>query len=319
MRVLYPDIKPYQRHRLAVSGGHELYLEESGNPDGVPVLCLFAGPGSSFDSINRRFCDPQQYRIVLFDPRGCGRSKPYAELSNNDLQATVSDIEQIRKFLNIDQWVLLGGSWGSLMALAYGQAYPDRVQTYILQGLFLGRQQDFDWIYKQGVNRFFPDSWEQFLRLIPEDERHDLLGAFYTRLTGSDEIARMAAAKAWSIWGAHCATLRSNPTLIDRCVDLQRVLALAVVQCHFAKHLGFLEPDQLLNDLPKIHKTPAILIHGRYDALSPPDQALHVHKAWPMSELCLVREGGHAASEGAMQDTMVRITDQVIKQLKQDF
>ena len=210
MYVLYPEIKPYKRHQLKVSDLHELYLDEAGNPDGVPVLFVHGGPGAGCDASSRRFYDPAVYRIITFDQRGCGRSTPHGSLEENTTADLIADIEAIRKYLDVDKFVLFGGSWGSTLSLLYAQAFPEQVSALVLRGIFLCRQSDVDWLYVSGANQVFPDYWEDFVRLIPESERGDLLQAYYQRLTGDDELARMGAAKNWSAWEGNCSKLRPS-------------------------------------------------------------------------------------------------------------
>jgi len=313
MHNLYPEIKPYARHELAVEEPHVLYVDESGIPDGLPVLFIHGGPGAGCDALSRRFFNPNQYRIVTFDQRGSGRSTPYASLEKNTTWDLVEDIERIRVHLGIDKWVLFGGSWGSTLALAYAQKHPERVLGLILRGIFLCRQQDFDWFYQEGASRMFPDYWHDYVAPIPVEERGDLMQAFYRRLTGSDEIAQMQAAKAWSCWEGRTATLRPNPQVVERFHE--RALAIARIECHYFVNQAFLEPDQLLRDMPRIAHLPGVIVHGRYDVICPLDNAWALHQAWPNSELQIIRDAGHAASEAGIADALVRAADDLARRL----
>ena len=313
MQSLYPEIKPYARHALAMQEPHVLYVDESGSADGLPVLFVHGGPGAGCDALSRRFFDPALYRIVTFDQRGCGRSTPHACLEHNDTWALVEDMEHIRQQLGIERWVLFGGSWGSTLSLAYAQRHPERVQALILRGIFLCRPEDFRWFYQEGASRLFPDYWQDYLAVIPPAERGDLMQAYYKRLTGSDEIAQMQAAKAWSCWEGRTASLRPNPQLVERFHE--RALSIARIECHYFVNQTFLEPDQLLRDMPRIAHLPGIIVHGRYDAVCPLDNAWALHQAWPGSELQIIRDAGHAASEPGIADALVRAADSLARRL----
>ncbi|MGQ7960685.1 prolyl aminopeptidase [Pseudomonas sp. SP16.1] len=315
MQTLYPEIKPYARHELAVESPHVLYVDESGSADGLPVLFIHGGPGAGCDAASRRYFDPNLYRIVTFDQRGCGRSTPHASLEGNTTQALIGDIERIREHLGIDKFVLFGGSWGSTLALAYAQAHPHRVLGLILRGIFLCRPQEFRWFYQEGASRLFPDYWEDYLAPIPLEERGDLMQAFYKRLTGPDQIAQMHAAKAWSSWEGRTATLRPNPQVVERFSEAHRALSIARIECHYFVNDAFLEPDQLLRDMPKIAHLPGIIVHGRYDAICPLDNAWALHQAWPNSELQIIRDAGHSAAEPGITDALVRAAEQMARRL----
>jgi len=315
MQTLYPEIKPYARHELAVTEPHVLYVDESGYADGLPVVFIHGGPGAGCDALSRRFFDPNLYRIVTFDQRGCGRSTPHASLDNNTTWDLVADLERIREHLGIDKWVLFGGSWGSTLALAYAQTHPERVHALLLRGIFLCRPQDFQWFYQEGASRLFPDYWEDYLAPIPADERGDLMQAFYKRLTGQDQIAQMHAAKAWSTWEGRTATLRPNSQVVERFSDSHRALSIARIECHYFVNNAFLDADQLLRDMPKIAHLPGLIVHGRYDVICPLDNAYALHQAWPNSELQIIRDAGHAASEVGITDALVRGADDMARRL----
>lgn len=315
MLTLYPEIKPHARHELAVQEPHVLYVDESGSADGLPVVFVHGGPGAGCDAASRRYFDPNLYRIVTFDQRGCGRSTPHASLEDNTTQALIADMERIREHLGIDKWVLFGGSWGSTLSLAYAQAHPDRVLGLILRGIFLCRPQEFSWFYQEGASRLFPDFWEEYIAPIPAEERDDLVQAFYKRLTGADQIAQMHAAKAWSTWEGRTATLRPNPQVVERFSEPHRALSIARIETHYFVNNAFLEEDQLLRDMPKIAHLPGVIVHGRYDVICPLDNAWALHQAWPNSELQIIRDAGHAAAEPGITDALVRAADQMARRL----
>ena len=312
MLPLYPEIKPYQYHRLPVQAPHELYLEESGNPDGIPVLFVHGGPGLGCDSKNRCFFDPERYRIILFDQRGAGRSTPHAELLHNHTQALIEDMETIREYLGVEQWLLFGGSWGSTLSLLYAQAFPERVLGLVLRGIFLCRDEDLQWFYQGGASRIFPDYWEDFLAHIPEG-KDNYMEAYYELLTGDNELARMSAAQAWSLWEGHCATLRPNLDVQQQFSDPHTALALAVIEAHYFVNQIFTKPNQILNNVNKLEGIPGIIVHGRYDLICPLDNATALHQNWYDSELHIVRDAGHSAAEPSIIDALVRATRDMAK------
>jgi len=315
MRVLFPDIRPYATQRLAVDPPHILHVEQCGSPDGLPALFLHGGPGAGCEPLHRRFFDPQRYRIVLFDQRGCGQSAPHADLTDNTTWRLVADIETLRVHLGIDRWVVFGGSWGSTLALAYAETHPERVLGLILRGVFLCRDRDIRWFYQEGASRLFPDLWEHFLAPIPAGERDDLLHAYHRRLTGTNELERLRAAKAWSVWEGSTLTLESNPHIIDQFAEARRALSLARIECHyFVKHC-FMEPDQLLRDADRLRDIPGVIVHGRYDVVCPLDNAWALHRAWPEAELRIVGAAGHAASEPGIVDALVTATQDFVDRL----
>ncbi|MDE0982180.1 MAG: prolyl aminopeptidase [Gammaproteobacteria bacterium] len=316
MQILFPELKPYKRHQLKVSDKHELYVDESGNVHGIPILFVHGGPGGACDASSRRFYDPSVYRIITFDQRGCGRSTPHGELENNTTQDLICDIEVMRELLDVDRWVLFGGSWGSTLSLLYAQAFPARVLGLILRGIFLCRQCDFDWLYKDGARRVFPDCWEEFVNHIPIDERGDLMKAYYARLTGDDELARMAAAKHWSVWEGNCSKLRPSPEALARFTKPHKALALARLESHYFMNKGFIDENQILENMHLIRDIPSRIVHGRYDMVCPLENALALHKLWPTAELHIVRESGHSGSEPGTVDALIRATADIAKQLE---
>lgn len=310
MLSLFPEIQPNHQHQLQVDTRHSLYLEESGNPQGQPVLFVHGGPGGGTSEYNRRFFDPEKYRIILFDQRGCGRSTPHAELTDNSTPHLIADIEAIREFLQIESWLLFGGSWGSTLSLLYAQDHPERVSGLILRGIFLCRDQDIHWFYQQGANHIFPDHWAEYSAQIPESEQHDFVAAYHRLLTSDNEIARMAAAKAWSGWEAHCSTLNPSSSLHDHFSDPHVALAMARIECHYFTHQSFIEPNQILDNAYKISQIPTIIVHGRYDIVCPVNQAVALHAQLPEAELHIVRDAGHSALEPGITDNLIKATNQ---------
>ena len=318
MQTFYPEIKPYQRHEIAVEPPHELYVDESGNPDGIPVLFVHGGPGAGCGKFDRRFFDPEVYRIVLFDQRGSGRSRPHAELENNTTQKLVEDMEVIREHLGIDRWVLFGGSWGSTLSLVYAETYPDRVLGLILRGIFLCRPQDFHGFYQDGASHVFPDYWQDFIQPIPVSEQHNLMKAYYRHLTSDNEIMQMAAAKAWSLWEGRCATLRPNQEVVESFTEPHRALSLARIESHYFMNNAFLSEDQIVRNADKLQGIPGVIIHGRYDMVCPVDNAFALSKAWPDAELQIIREAGHASRETGIVDALIRATDALARKLRHE-
>jgi len=315
MSKLFPEIRPNSQFHLPVDPPHEIYVEECGNETGLPVVFLHGGPGGGCEAVHRRFFNPEIYRIVLLDQRGCGRSRPHAELDGNDTPSLVNDLERVREALGIDAWVMFGGSWGSTLALLYAQRLPERVLGLVLRGVFLGRRQDVRWFYQSGANRVFPDYWKDFEGLIPETERGDMVAAYYQRLTGGDELARMAAAKAWAAWEGRCATLYPGNNTRSFLGDPHVALALARIESHFFFHDVFLEPNQILRDSHRLRHVPGTIIHGRYDMVCPVENAVSLHRLWTGSELLVVPGAGHAASEPGIQNALIKATNDMARDL----
>jgi proline iminopeptidase len=304
----FPAIEPYAIHRLPVDKPHEIYVEECGNPRGVPVLFVHGGPGAGYEPYHRRFFDPAVYRIVLFDQRGAGRSTPHASLELNTTAHLVSDMERLRAHLGIDRWVLFGGSWGSTLSLVYAETFPDRVLGMILRGVFLCRPWEIAWFYQEGANRIFPDYWEEFIAPIPDNERGDLLQSHYRRLMGDDADARMASARAWSVWEGRTSTLTPNQAVIDFFSSAHTALSLARIEAHYFAHATFLEPDQILRDAKRLHGIPTIVVHGRYDIVCPYANAHDLHRALPDADLRLIATAGHSASEPGIRAALLDAT-----------
>ena len=314
MRTLYPDIACYAEHWLDVDDTHRIYVEESGNPTGIPVIFIHGGPGGASSPSHRCFFNPELYRILVFDQRGCGRSTPHASLENNTTQHLIADMEKIRQHLSIDNWLLFGGSWGSTLALAYAQTHPENVLGMILRGIFLCRKEDIDWFYQQGASALFPDYWQDYLQPIPTEERGDLLKAYYARLTSDNEIARMAAAKAWSVWEGRCSTLKPNPDIAQHFGEPHIALAMARIEAHYFYHGCFMDENQLINNADRLKDIPITIIHGRYDVVCPIKQAFDLHRVIPHAEFNIIRDAGHSAFEPGITDNLVRATDHFARQ-----
>jgi proline iminopeptidase len=309
-RTLYPPIEPHRTGRLRVSELHELYFEESGNPNGKPVVFLHGGPGGGTEPRMRRFFDPAAYRIVLFDQRGCGKSTPHAELRENTTWDLVADIEKLRVHLGIEKWQVFGGSWGSTLALAYAEEHPERVTELVLRGIFLVRKKEIDWFYQGGASFLFPDAWEQYLAPIPKEERGDLLAAYRKRLTSDDAEVRTQAAKAWSVWEGSTSTLLTDLELVKKTGADSFALAFARIENHYFVHGCWFSPEsQLLDRVERIRKIPAVIVQGRYDVVCPVESAWELHRAWPEAELKIVADAGHSAMEPGNVDQLVRATD----------
>ena len=311
MREMYPEIKPYQTHRITVDAIHTLRVEECGNPAGLPVVFLHGGPGAGLANYHRRFFDPARYRIVLFDQRGAGQSTPFADLTDNTTWHLVADIETIREQLGIERWVVFGGSWGSTLSLAYAQAHPERVLGLVLRGIFLSRPQEIRWFYEEGgASWILPEKWQRYAAAIPPEERGEMMEAYWRRLTSDDEAVRLAAAQAWGAWEGGSITLEESPATEAAFGKPEIALSLARIEAHYFRHLCWLEPDQLLRDVAKIRHIPATIVHGRYDIMCPPRSAVDLHNAWPEADFHIVL-AGHAASEPAIVDALVQATDRL--------
>ncbi len=315
MRDIYPKIKPYVTHTLRVEAPHRLYVEECGSPDGIPVLFVHGGPGAGCAPVHRCFFDPEKYRIILFDQRGCGKSTPHASLENNTTQDLVADMEFIRDYLGVEQWLLFGGSWGSTLSLVYAQAHPGRVLGLVLRGIFLCRPHEIRWFYQEGASHIFPDYWEDYLKPIPEAERGDLLKAYYRRLSSENEVARMAAAKAWAKWEGRTSTLHPSKTVIDHFSQPHNALSLARIESHYFSHDSFLEPNQILRDAGRLAGIPGVIVQGRYDVVCPMQSAWDLHRAWPDAVLQIIPDAGHSALEVGIIDALVRATDDMARRL----
>lgn len=310
LRTLYPKIEPYRTGHLRVSPVHEIYFEECGNPRGKPALFVHGGPGAGCDPRARRFFDPKAYRIILFDQRGCGRSRPHASLEDNTTWRLVEDIERLREHLDIDQWLVFGGSWGSTLSLAYAQSHPDRVRALVLRGIFLLTQFELQWFYQQGASALFPDWWEQYIRVIPEAERDDLIKAFHKRLLSKDRPTQVEAARAWSIWEAATSYLHVDHENVTNWGEEDFAIALARIECHYFVNRGFFDSDdQLLRGVERIRHIPAAIVQGRYDVVCPMQTAWALHRAWPEAQFEIVPDAGHSGFERGTAHQLVMATD----------
>jgi len=315
MSQLYPEIEPYAVHSLVVSDIHTLYVEESGNPEGIPMVFLHGGPGAGCEAVHRQFYDPELYRIVLFDQRGCGRSTPHAELQGNTTWDLVADMEKIRASLGIEQWAIFGGSWGSTLALAYAQAHPQQVLGLVLRGIFLTRVQDIHWFYQQGTSELFPDYWQDFIEPVAEEERHDMVNAYYRLLTSDDEQVQMEAAQAWSVWEGRTANITQNPHVVAHFSDPRSALSIARIECHYFVHDSFLQPNQLLKNMDLIRHIPGYIVHGRYDVICPLQQAWALHQAWPESRLDICSVSGHSVLEPEITQALLAAVNDLAQRL----
>lgn len=309
-KVLFPEIEPYRTGYLKVSPIHEIYWEEAGSPGGRPAVFLHGGPGAGLSPKHRRFFDPGFYRVILFDQRGAGRSRPHAELAGNTTWALVEDMEKLRIMLGVEKWLVFGGSWGSTLALAYAAIHPGRVLGLILRGIFLARASEIRWLYQEGASEIFPDLWERFLDPVPPGDRGDLVGSYYRILAGPPSEGRLRAAKAWSLWEASLVKLVPDPEVLRESAEDGMALALARLEAHYMAHRAFLPGDDfLLRAAAALPGTPCRIVHGRYDMVCPPRAAWDLHKAMPGSELRYVPDAGHSASEPGMVHELVQGTE----------
>ena len=309
-RDLYPEIEPFNDGYLKVSDQHEIYYEECGNPDGQAAVFVHGGPGGGCDGNSRRYFDPDHYRIVLFDQRGCGRSRPHACLEDNTTWHLCADMERLREHLNISDWLVFGGSWGSTRSLAYAQHHPDHVTGLVLRGIFLARSKELRWFYQYGASEIYPDAWEAFVEPIPESERDDLLAAYHRRLNSDDREEAMAAARAWSIWEGATSFLIRRDEVVSHFGEDEFALALARIECHYFVNDVFMgREDQLLKDIGLIRHIPAVIVQGRYDVVCPLRTAWELHHAWPEAEFRVVPDAGHSALEAGTIHELVTATD----------
>jgi proline iminopeptidase len=309
MRTLYPEIEPYDHGWQDVGDGHKVYWEICGNPNGKPVVFLHGGPGGGCSPSHRRLFDPERYKVLLFDQRGCGRSTPYATLEHNTTWHLVADIERFREMLGVDQWMVFGGSWGSTLALAYAQTHPERVSELVLRGIFTLRRSELLWYYQEGASRLFPDKWERFLAPIPPEERGDLIAAYRKRLIHEDQAIRHEAARAWSLWEGETITLLPDQALSTQFGGEEYAVAFARIENHYFVNAGFFEEGQLIRDAHRLKDIPGVIIQGRYDVATPPVTAWDLHKAWPESRFILVPDAGHAFTEPGILHHLIEATD----------
>ncbi len=310
MKQLYPEIEPYNQFDLKVSDLHTIHVEESGNINGKPVIFLHGGPGGGIEPVYRQYFDPEKWRIIVFDQRGCGQSTPHAELQENTTWDLIADIENIRQHLEIDKWVVFGGSWGSTLSLSYAITHPDRCKALVLRGIFMIRKKEINWFYQDGTSNIYPDAWEHYLRPIPEDERHDLVAAYYKRLTSNDDSVRIEAAKAWSIWEASTSKLIQSEESIHAFEDAKVAEAFARIECHYFTNRGFFDTDEwLLENVDKIRHIPTVIVQGRYDVVCPMISAWELHRAFPEADFEIVQDAGHSMTEKGIAAKLVEYTD----------
>lgn len=312
MANLYPAITPYKTEMLKVSDLHTLYIEQCGNPEGIPVAFVHGGPGGGVNEDHRRFFDPKKYRIVLFDQRGSGKSTPAAELKENTTWDLVADMEKIREHLNINTWVIFGGSWGATLALTYAITHPEKVRHLILRGIFLCRPSEIKWFYQFGASEIYPDIWESYSNHIPQDERHDFVTAYYKLLTHENADIRLEAAKIWSKWEAATSKLFIDVNAIQDFDDPTYALQFARIECHYFIHNAFFETENwILENISKIKNIPCDIIQGRYDIVCPIRSAWDLHRAWPESRLNIIQDAGHSAMEKGIIASLIEATDKV--------
>lgn len=313
MHTLYPAIKPFACHELAVTHPHVLYIEETGDPNGVPVIVLHSGPGAGGDAHLRRFFDPQQYRIIIFDQRGCGRSTPHLELAHNKTSYLIEDIEAIRAYLKLDRFVLFGGGWGSTLALLYAQQYPQHVRALLLNQVYLARHQDIEWFFKKGASLVYPDYWQEFTHIVPPGSM-DSIPAYYNQcLQGENELARMAAAKNWALWQARCSSLQPHSNVIDQYSDPHFALAFAVIESYYLTHHYFIKENEILDNTHKIRHLPCYIVHGRYDMVCPLAGAWELNQALMSSDLRIIRDAGHSDREAGIIDALINASKEILK------
>ena len=309
---LFPAIEPYDTGFLE-KGKHKIYYEQCGNPKGKPAIFLHGGPGGGCGSLSRRFFNPKKYRIILFDQRGCGRSKPHTCLEDNTTWHLIEDIETIREILDIKKWLVFGGSWGSTLAIAYAQKHPKNVSQLVLRGIFMLRQKELQWFYQYGASEMYPEAWQGFLKEIPENERDNLIEAYRKIFYGDDEEKKLSAAKAWSKWEASCSFINYNPDAVKDSLNAEFALAFALIENHYFVNKGFLDNEnQLLENIDIIRNIPAVIIQGRYDVVCPPTTAYELHSKWPESELVITPFSGHSAFEKEITHELIKATNKFI-------
>ena len=309
---LFPAIEPYNTGFLK-KGKHKIYYDQCGNPKGKPAIFLHGGPGGGCGSLSRRFFNPKKYRIILFDQRGCGRSKPHTCLEDNTTWHLIEDIESIREILDIKKWLVFGGSWGSTLAIAYAQKHPKNVSQLVLRGIFMLRQKELQWFYQYGASEMYPEAWQGFLKEIPENERDNLIEAYRKIFYGDDEEKKLSAAKAWSKWEASCSFINYNPDAVKDSLNAEFALAFALIENHYFVNKGFLDNEnQLLENIDIIRNIPAVIIQGRYDVVCPPATAYELHSKWPESELVIAPFSGHSAFEKEITHELIKATNKFI-------
>lgn len=310
MKELYPEIEPYSNGFLSVSPLHTIYFEEAGNPKGKPVVFLHGGPGGGIIANYRRYFDPEKWRIILMDQRGCGKSKPFAELKENTTWDLVADIETLRTHLAIKRWSVFGGSWGSTLALSYAIKHPLVCTELFLRGIFLLRKKEIDWFYQEGCSKIYPDAWEGYIAPIPKEERSDFVKAYYKRLTSDNSDTRKVAAKAWSIWEGSTSKLIPDTDIVARFGEDEFADAFARIECHYFTNKGFFTEDNfLLNNVDKIRHIPTVIVQGRYDVVCPAESAWELHRAFPEAEFHMIADAGHSLAEKGITSALITATD----------
>ena len=312
MYELYKKIKPYNTFNLKVSNIHEIFVEESGNPNGKPVIFLHGGPGGGIEPIYRQYFNPKKWRIIIFDQRGCGKSTPHAELLENTTWDLVNDIEKIRKFLKIKTWTVFGGSWGSTLSLAYSIMHPNKCTEIILRGIFLLRKKEIDWFYQEGCSLIYPDAWEKYIEPIPKIERTNMVKAYYKRLTSNNKLKRITAAKAWSIWEASTSKLIQTNKALHSFNDDNVAEAFARIECHYFINKGFFKSeDWIFKNLYKIKDKKIEIVQGRYDVVCPMISAWELHKRLPDAGFHIIQDSGHSMLEDGIRKKLIEITDTI--------
>ena len=314
MKTLYPEINPFNEGYLKVSELHEIFYEECGSKGKKAVVFLHGGPGGGIQPNYRRYFDPNEYHIVLFDQRGCGKSKPFAEIEENTTWDLVEDIEKLRVHLGIEKWSVFGGSWGSTLSLTYAQTHPESVDALFLRGIFMLRKKEIDWFYQEGASKIFPDAWEKYIAPIHAEERGDFVKAFYKRLTSENKDIRSEEAKAWSVWEASTSKLIQSSELMDSFAGDEFADAFARIECHYFTNKGFFkDEDQLLKNIDNIRHIPAIIVQGRYDVVCPMESAWELHRAWPEAKLEIIDDAGHSLSEKGITSALIESTERFAK------
>lgn len=307
---LYPPLSPYATGMLPVSDLHSIYYEESGNPEGIPVLYVHGGPGAGFQPVCRQFFNPKKYRIITFDQRGCGQSQPSGELAENTTADLVADMESLRLHLDVEEWLIVGGSWGSTLALVYAQTHAEHVKGLVLWGVFLGRQRELRWLFQQGAGQIFPEKFAEFTDYIFEEERDNLILAYHRRLTGESEEIRLTAARYWSRWWLGILTLEGEGSFSHLANNPAFILNFARISCHYVLNRTFLEEEMILKNVHRLNSIPGFIIQGRYDMISPPRSAYQLHKAWLGSELKILPNTGHLYTEPEIVSTLIKTLDE---------
>lgn len=308
----YPEIEPYESGRLKISDLHELHYELIGNPKGKPAVYLHGGPGSGCNPFYRRYFNPEKYHLIMFDQRGCGKSTPHNELRENTTQLLVSDIETLRKHLKIEKWLVYGGSWGSTLALAYAQTFPDFVTEMVMSGIFLGSKEEVSWLYQSGVDTMFPDYWEEFVSVIDEKDRQDMLNAYHKIFTKASKEEQLKAAKAWSRWEARLIKLIPDPEIEEEFAVDDFAIAHARIECHYFSNECFLKPGQLLDGMEKIKHIPAVIVNGRYDMVCPPKYAWQLYKKWPKAKIIINPAAGHSGRDPQNMQALIEAVDNFV-------